>query len=138
MKPLYAYCQISKQGPYKALLAEQQWVEVEKMVVGLILQIREMHPGMGLPTMYEFDQPADIGRDAFIQVGLSYGFRVKSFGNATPTTFSSPYSRYPNLLTNKTLTAINQLWTSDLTYFRVGERFYYIVFMMDVYARLML
>lgn len=136
MKELYNYCQISKQSHYQALVAQQQDLQLEKVVVGLILQIRDIHPAMGLRTMYTFYQPADIGRDAFIRLGLLYGFRTKSFRNASRTTFSNPYSRYPNLLVNKALTDVNQLWTSDLTYFRIGEQFFYIVFIMDVYSRL--
>lgn len=135
MQQLYAQAQISKQGHYQALVEEQKWQQLEKSVVGLMLEIREIHPAMGLRTMYEFYQPADLGRDAFIGIGLAYGFRVKSVPNATRTTFASPYSRYANLLVNKTLTDINQLWTSDLTYFRLGEAFCYLVFILDVYSR---
>jgi putative transposase len=62
-------------------------------------------------------------------------FRTKVFRNPIKTTFSSPYSRYRNLLVDKKLTDINQLWTSDLTYFKVGKIFYYIVFIIDVYSR---
>jgi transposase InsO family protein len=103
--------------------------------VGLILQIREVHPAMGLRTMYEYYRPDDIGRDAFISIGIHYGFRTKVFRNEARTTFSSPYSRYRNLLVGKELKGCDQLWTSDLTYFKVGENFFYIVFIMDVYSR---
>lgn len=106
--------------------------------MGLILQIREIHPAMGLRTMYEFYQPESVGRDAFISIGLKYGFRTKVFKSQTKTTFSSPYSRYPNLLVNKQLNNINQLWTSDITYFQVNDNFHYIVFIMDVYSRMII
>jgi transposase InsO family protein len=136
MSALYSHCQISKQGHYKSVHREIQWQMKEELVVGLIMQVREAHPAMGLRTMYELCQPENIGRDAFISIGLYYGFRVKVFRNKVRTTFSSPYSRYQNLLTNKVLNNINQLWTSDLTYFKVGEQDFYIVFIMDVYSRL--
>lgn len=58
--------------------------------------------------------------------------------NQAKTTFASPYSRYHNLLINKTISDINQLWTSDITYFKVNDHFFYIVFIMDVYSRLIL
>ena len=77
MKELYAYCHISKQSHYQALFANMAiGIQLEKVVIGLILQIREIHPAMGLRTMYTFYQPADIGRDAFIELGLLYGFRT--------------------------------------------------------------
>lgn len=135
MKDLYNHCQITKQGHYHALKREQEWQIKERLYVGFIMQIREIHPAMGLRTMYEYYSPDGIGRDAFISIGIYYGFRTKTFRNLTKTTFSSPYSRYKNLLVDKKLNDINQLWTSDLTYFKVNQRCYYIVFIMDVYSR---
>ena len=34
--------------------------------LGFILEIRRMHPGMGLRSIYDNYQPEGIGRDAFI------------------------------------------------------------------------
>lgn len=135
MKHLYALCGISKQGHYQMLHRIEEWKVKESLYVGLILQIREIHPAMGLRTMYDYYQPEGIGRDAFISIGIYYGFRVKAYRNLCRTTFSSPYSRYKNLLVDKVLNNINQLWTSDLTYFKVHDKFYYIVLILDVYSR---
>ncbi len=115
MTDLFLLCKISRQAHHQSLIREQKWTLKEYLIVGLILQIREIHPAMGLRTMYEFYQPQDIGRDAFVSIGLTSGFRVKAFKNQIKTTFSSPYSRYKNLLVGKVLTNINQVWTSDLT-----------------------
>ena len=52
--------------------------EKAKAYVGLMLETREMHPGMGLRTMYEMHQPEGIGRDQFIALGLQEGFRLKA------------------------------------------------------------
>lgn len=136
MKALYAHCQISKQGHYQMLARQLAWQEKEALLLRLMLQIREIHPAMRLRTMYEFYQPERIGRDAFISIGLHYGLRVKAFCNETRTTFASPYSRYANLLKDVVVDHINQVWTSDITYFRIGEAFAYIVFILDVYSRL--
>lgn len=136
MGSLYGYCQISKQGHYKSLQRELHLMRQEELVVGLIMQVREIHPAMGMRTIYELCQPEGIGRDAFISIGIYYGFRVKVFRNKARTTFSSPYSRYQNLLLNKEINNINQLWTSDLTYFKVNDKDFYIVLIMDVYSRL--
>ena len=107
-------------------------------MLGLILQAREIHPAMGLRTIYNTYQPESIGRDAFIDIGLKYGFRTKIFKNQARTTFANPYSRHRNLLENKQLDNVNQLWTSDITYFEVDGQFFYIVFIMDVYSRLII
>jgi putative transposase len=135
MNQIYNFCSTSKQSHYQHLQRQQAWQSKEQIIVGLILQIREIHPAMGLRTMYEFYRPESIGRDAFIGIGLKFGFRTKIFKNKAKTTFSSPYSRYRNLLVDKKLNDINQLWTSDITYFDVMGVFFYIVFIMDIYSR---
>jgi putative transposase len=135
MKRIYSYCGISKQAHHQAMQREQTCQQQERVLVGLMLQIREIHPAMGLRTMYDLYQPESVGRDAFIRIGLKYGFQTKVFRNKTRTTFSSPYSRYRNLLNDKTLNGINQLWTSDITYFDLNGQFFYIVLIMDVYSR---
>jgi putative transposase len=87
--------------------------------------------------LWDFGQCMSIiVQKALVEMLLSVlVFRTKVFRNPIKTTFSSPYSRYRNLLVDKKLTDINQLWTSDLTYFKVGKIFYYIVFIIDVYSR---
>ncbi len=54
MKYLYAFCGISKQGHYQMLRRIEEWKVKESLYVGLILQIREIHPAMGLRTMYDY------------------------------------------------------------------------------------
>jgi transposase InsO family protein len=135
MNRIYSHCGISKQAHHQSLQCQRSYQQKERVIVGLMLDIREIHPAMGLRTMYELYQPESVGRDAIISIGLKYGFRTKLFRNKTRTTFSSPYSRYRNLLTNKTLYGTDQLWTSDITYFDLNGQFYYIVLIMDVYSR---
>jgi putative transposase len=98
-------------------------------------QTREIHPGMGLRTMYDMLDPEGIGRDAFIALGLREGFRLKSIEKQTRTTYSIKSSRYINLLGAVEFTGINELWSSDITYFFCLEQFFYMVFIMDVYSR---
>lgn len=98
-------------------------------------QAREIHPGMGLRTMYEMLAPEGIGRDGFIALGLQEGFRLKSIEKQTRTTYSVKSSRYKNLLGKEEFTGINELWSSDITYFFCLDQFFYIVFIMDVYSR---
>jgi putative transposase len=135
MKDLFKFCNISRQAHHQSLIREQKWADIEYLIVGLILQTREVHPGMGLRIIYDILKPNGLGRDAFISIGFAYGFRLITFKNPIRTTFSSPYSRYKNLLVDKKLDDINQLWTSDITYYNLGGMFYYIVLIMDVYSR---
>lgn len=135
MNDLFLYCNISRQGHFQNVQSQKKWSDLEYLIVGLLLETRDIHPGMGLRTIYELIKPKGLGRDAFINVGINYGFRLISFKNPIRTTFSSPYSRYKNLLNDKILDNINQLWTSDITYYSLGTVHYYIVLIMDVYSR---
>lgn len=137
---------ISKQGHTKALKRAKRLINREVCYIGFIQNIREIHPGMGLRKMYNQFEPEDIGRDAFIALGLRAGFRLKAVTNPVKTTFSIKSNRYPSLLEGKRFTDVNQVWTSDITYFRFNfqsntqnglpfSKFYYIVLIMDVYSR---
>lgn len=90
---------------------------------------------MGLRLMYEQFNPEGIGRDAFISIGLQHGFRIKAAINPVITTRSVKYSLYPNLIVDKKLTNVNQLWVSDLFYFHLNGKHYYVVLIMDAYSR---
>ncbi|HFD31495.1 MAG TPA: hypothetical protein ENJ28_02115 [Gammaproteobacteria bacterium] len=135
MKSIYAQFGISKQAHFKAVKRQKELINNELLYVGFILDIRRIHPGMGLRLMYEQFDPEGIGRDAFIALGLRHGFRLKVAANPVKTTKSVKHSPYPNMLVNKKLTDVNQLWVSDLFYFRLKDKHFYIVLIMDVYSR---
>ena len=135
MNELYLLCGISRQAHFQALARERS-LEADKLLyINLMHQIRSMHPGMGLRKMYAQFAPEGIGRDAFIALGLQEGFRLKAFAKPTRTTYAYKGAQYKNLLVDKRFTDVNQVWTSDITYFAFKEQFYYIVLIMDVYSR---
>lgn len=135
MKVVYLLCNLSKQAHQQAMgrLVSQQQKAV--VYIGLMAETRDIHPGMGLRTMYEMLQPEGIGRDAFVALGLQEGYRLKALDKYVRTTYSVKSSRYRNLLGGKQFTDVNQLWSSDITYLYCLERFFYIVMIMDVYSR---
>lgn len=128
-------CNVSKQAHHQAVQRIKRQAEYEDIYVRLMEQTREIHPGMGLRTMYDMLQPDGIGRDAFIALGLQQGFRLKAVEKQTRTTFSIKSHRYGNLLAEKKFTDVNQLWSSDITYIFCMDKFYYLVMIMDVYSR---
>ena len=105
------------------------------LYVGFMYEVRSMHPGMGLRAMYEQFQPVGIGRDAFIALGLQEGLRLRSIKSPMKTTWSVKSNRYPNLLGQKRFTAVNQVWVSDIFYFPMEGRHFYVVLIMDLYSR---
>lgn len=105
------------------------------LYLNLIYEIRLTHPSMGLRTIYEKEQPEGIGRDAFIALGLMHGFVLEPIQSGPKTTIAHPSALYPNLLGSRKFNGLNQLWSSDITYYRVGEKWCYLTFIMDVYSR---
>jgi putative transposase len=135
MKQLYVLTAISKQGHHRAVQRLKAQTQKEEVYVRLIEQVRAIHPGMGLRTMYDMAAPDGIGRDAFIALGLREGYRLKAVEQHTRTTYSVKTNRYTNLLGGRRFTAVNQLWSSDITYVYCLGRFYYLSLIMDVYSR---
>ena len=135
MKYLYLLCGISKQAHAQAVTRERLISDKRSLYIGLMHQIRTLHPGMGLRKMYNQFQPEGIGRDAFISLGMEEGLRLRAVANPTRTTWSTKRYSYPNLLRDKKFTDVNQIWSSDITYFNIGSKHYYIVLILDVYSR---
>ena len=135
LKYIYLLCGISKQAHAQALVREKLVADKRNLYIGLMHQIRELHPGMGLRKMYNQFQPEGVGRDAFIAIGMEEGLRLQVNRNPTRTTRSSKRYGYPNLLGNLELTNVNQVWSSDITYFSIAGKHYYIVLIMDIYSR---
>lgn len=135
MNDVFAVCCISRQAHYQAVKRFVKEEEKSELYIRLMEQVREIHPGMGIRTMYEMLKPEGIGRDAFVALGLGEGFRLKTIEKQTRTTYSTKSSRYRNLLGDEEFTGINQVWSSDITYLYCLDQFFYIVLIMDVYSR---
>ena len=65
---------------------------------------------------------------------MEIGFRVKRNKNYVRTTYSVA-NQYSNLIKGLIINQPSQVWQSDITYIRLGERFYYAVFIIDVYTK---
>jgi transposase InsO family protein len=135
MNDVFALCGISRQAHFQALQRHLQEQQKAVLYVRSMEQVRQIHPGMGLRTMYEMLQPEGIGRDGFVALGLQEGFRLKTVEKQTRTTYSVKSRRYGNLLGDIEFNGINQLWSSDITYLYCLDQFFYIVLIMDIYSR---
>ena len=98
---------------------------------------------MGTRKLYEQLQPfmiahgIKIGRDALFDLLSANQLLIKRRKRRIQTTFSSHWLRkYPNLIKEFTPSAINQLWVSDITYWKIntGEHLY-ISLITDAYSR---
>lgn len=97
-------------------------------------ELRKEHPGCGVEKMYDTLKPDFIGRDRFIDIFMDLGFRLKRKRNYRRTTYSGTIY-YPNLIKGLEVYAPSMVWQSDITYIGIGEKFYYAVFIIDVYTK---
>jgi len=97
-------------------------------------KLRSEHPGCGVEKMYKTLKPDFVGRDKFIDIFMSLGYRLKKVKNYVRTTIPT-HLKYPNLIEGMNVIRKNQVWQTDITYFYLNGNFYYIIFIIDVYTR---
>ncbi len=108
---------------------------MEAQILILVYCIREDHPTMGLRDMYYKLLPDCIGRDKFEEHCKSAGLNIERKLNYRRTTDSIGVIRFDNLLTELAIVHVNQVWQSDITYYEVSGRFYYLTFIIDAFTR---
>ncbi|MGM0934980.1 MAG: DDE-type integrase/transposase/recombinase, partial [Bacteroidota bacterium] len=92
------------------------------------------HPGCGVEKMYYTLKPGFIGRDRFVETFIQLGYRLKRKKNYRRTTIAGKIY-YPNKIKGLEINTPSVVWQSDITYYRVGDKFYYAVFIIDVYTK---
>jgi putative transposase len=135
MSTLYKVCGISKQSFHQYHNRLLLRLQEEFYLMGIIAEIRRDHPTMGCRDMYFKIHPTTMGRDAFESFCREAGLMTIRKKNYIRTTDSSGVIRFENLTVNLNLTAADQLWVSDITYFEVFGRFYYLTFIMDAFTK---
>jgi transposase InsO family protein len=135
MKDLLVFAGMSKQAFHQMLRRNNYREEERQQLLPLIHEIRRDHPRMGARDMYIKILPLTMGRDQFERFCFNSGFRVNPLKNFRKTTNSLGVTRFPNLIKDKKLTGVNQVFVSDITYYEMGSRFYYLTLIMDLYNR---
>lgn len=139
MKGLHDVAGITKQALWKYRKRQEVISSIREQVVKNIEDIRKRHKRMGCRKMfYACRERVAVGRDAFEQIGLSNGYRIKRRRSEIKTTWSQRIEVYPNLIEGITLNGINQAWQSDMFYLKVEGKSYYGVTIIDVYSRKLL
>jgi putative transposase len=91
---------------------------------------------MGCRKMALILKQPGFGRDKTEALLMAAGFRVIYPPNYTKTTHSVRFNRFGNLIEGLVIKDINKIVQTDITYLWVKERFCYLVFIIDVYSRL--
>src|SRR5674476_501113 len=134
----YLTLSISKQAIHQMLDRRMLYNEEVGFLKQIVIEIRQDHPTLSCRAMYYKIMPQSIGRDKFEFLCNEWGYGINRSVNYQRTTNSNGVIRFENLLIGMELSNINQAFSSDITYFELGEKFYYITFIMDCYSRMIL
>lgn len=142
MSCVYAFVGLSRQSIWQKINSARAWLVVEQNIVAQVLALREHHPRMGARKIYE-KWSADpqnehlvfgIGRDKFEDILFSNGLKISKLRSGHRTTYSG-LRRFANPIAGNSYTDINQVWTSDITYYWIEGEWIYITLIIDVYSR---
>jgi transposase InsO family protein len=131
---LFQTAEISKQAVVQYQRRQDRFDQKVRQLMLEANELRAEHPGCGVEKMYFTLKPDFIGRDRFVDLFMNLGYRLKRKKNFRRTTIASKLY-YPNLIKGMNVNAPSQVWQSDITYIYVEGRFYYAVFIIDVYTK---
>jgi len=133
---LYDAIGLSKQAVHGQINRYMSIKEMECQVLKLVRKIRSDHPTMGVREMYFLMNPGSMGRDIFEALCRDNGLTIKPIKNYHKTTDSSGVERFDNLINGLDIEAPNQVWQSDITYYRIENKFYYITLIQDAFTKI--
>lgn len=132
---------VTRQAYYQNIWSGIETSIEEELIIKEVLEIRKFHYRMGTRKLYEklqafmFDHQIKMGRDALFDLLSSNHLLVKKRKRKVCTTQSFHWLRkYPNLIRDFIPTASNQLWVSDITYWKINGKDLYISFITDAYS----
>jgi transposase InsO family protein len=141
---LLRFCRLL--GITRQALYQHEWKEEElnieaELIIQQVIAIRKHHPAIGTRKLYLMLQPflqehhIKIGRDKLFELLSAYKLLVHRRKRRVTTTQSyHRFHKYSNLIKEMQLTGINQLWVSDITYYKTGGGFIYLSFVTDAYS----
>jgi putative transposase len=135
MNQIYRALDYSKQAFHQKLDLDLQKASEFANLTIVIDQIREEHPTLSARKIYFMLNLQTMGRDSFERFCMQNGYNVPRKRNFFRTTNSLGVTRFDNLIAGRELTGVNQVWVSDITYYLIDDRFYFLSFIMDLFSR---
>lgn len=132
---------LTRQAYYQSLQVAE-FVEVEQeLVIREVIKIRKSHPRLGTRKLYimmeqfMLEHQIKMGRDALFDLLSQHQLLVRIRKRKVSTTQSHHWlKKYSNLIREFVPTAPNQLYVSDITYWRIETGFVYISLITDAYS----
>ena len=113
----------------------------EELILKQVKAVRKNHRRLGTRKLYEMLHPfmqehcIKMGRDALFDLLSANQLLIRKRKRRIQTTNSQHWLRkYPNLIKDFIATAPNQLWVSDITYWKLKQTQAYISFITDAYS----
>lgn len=135
---LYEAIGITKQNLHQHLNIQLKQQGLIEYIYKIAIEIRNDHPTLSCRAMYFKINPTGIGRDRFESLCAQWGLIQSRRINRCRTTYSAGVTRFENVYKDLLVERVDQAYVSDITYFDVGGRFYYLTFIMDAYSRFIL
>jgi len=133
---------ISRQAYYQHEWNLSEEVFQNGLLIEKVKEVRKWHNRIGVRKLQEILRPfmqenrINIGRDALFDLLSVHGLLVRKRKRHIKTTHSHHWlKKYPNLIVNFVPNQPNQLWVSDITYWKSGDIWFYISFITDAYSR---
>lgn len=132
---------ITRQAYYQHYWQGEERSFEHELIISEVLQIRKKHRRMGGRKLYELLEPfmldhqIKMGRDALFDLLAANHLLVRRRKRRVHTTNSFHWLRkYPNLIKDFIPVKANQLWVSDITYWKIGTGFLYISLITDAFS----
>lgn len=132
---------ISRQAYYQNSWRSIDTTIEEELIIQEVKEIRKNHRRMGVRKLHEklqlfmLEHGIKMGRDALFDLLSSNHMLVRKRKRRIQTTNSFHWLRkYPNLIREFVPTAPDQLWVSDITYWKIKDKHVYISFITDAYS----
>ena len=132
---------LTRQAYYQHFWQQEVTSIEESLVLSQVASIRSNHRVMGGRKLYEklypffLEHQIKMGRDALFELLAKNNLLVKKRRRRFITTFSNHWlKKWPNLIRQMDVRRVNQLWVSDITYWKIGERYSYISLITDAYS----
>jgi len=132
---------VTRQAYYQSFYREE-FIGIEhELVVKEVISIRKNHPRIGTRKLYVMletfmlEHQIKMGRDALFDLLSLHHLLVRKRRRRITTTQSNHWmKKYPNLIKGFVPIAPNQLWVSDITYWKTGDLTLYISLITDVFS----
>jgi putative transposase len=132
---------ITRQSYYQHYWHVEETCFEHKLLLSEVLRIRKNHPRMGGRKLYDLLEPfmlehqIKLGRDNLFDLLAANNLLVRRRKRRIHTTNSFHWLRkYPNLIRDFTPKASNELWVSDITYWKIETGHVYISLITDAYS----